>query len=79
MYVDFPDVRGFASALLDRGIADARAHGAGPVVIVADPTDTPKDIYASMGFRPVALKRTWHKVVGLERPDEAGAFGTKLA
>lgn len=55
--------RGHATALLLRGIADCRSRGAGPVVIVADPTDTPKDIYESMGFRPVALKRTYHKVV----------------
>lgn len=54
--------RGHATALLHRGIADSRAHGAGPVVIVADPTDTPKDIYAAMGFRPIAIKRTYHKV-----------------
>lgn len=51
--------RGLATALIHHGIADARAHGAGPIVIVADPTDTPKTMYAAMGFRPVAVKRTW--------------------
>jgi ribosomal protein S18 acetylase RimI-like enzyme len=46
--------RGIATALIHHGVADCRAKGAGPVVIVADPTDTPKNIYARMGFRPVA-------------------------
>ena len=51
--------RGVAMALLHHCIAQARADGAGPVVIVADPDDTPKQIYARMGFRPVAIKRSW--------------------
>jgi GNAT superfamily N-acetyltransferase len=51
--------RGVAMALLHHCIAQARAGGAGPIVIGADPTDTPKEIYARMGFRPVALKRAW--------------------
>jgi len=51
-----PDYRkhGLATALIHHGVADCRAKGSGPVVIVADPTDTPKNIYARMGFRPVA-------------------------
>lgn len=56
--------RGHATALLLRGIADCRSRGAGPVVIVADPSDTPQQIYQSIGFRPLAIKRTYHKVVG---------------
>jgi ribosomal protein S18 acetylase RimI-like enzyme len=55
--------RGLATALIHHAVADARAHGAGPVVIVADPTDTPKQIYARMGFRPVAVKTTYRKEV----------------
>jgi GNAT superfamily N-acetyltransferase len=51
--------RGVATALLHHSIAQARRDGAGPVVIVADPDDTPKEIYARMGFRPVAIKRSW--------------------
>lgn len=51
--------RGLATALIHHGVADARKHGAGPVVIAADPDDTPKEMYAAMGFQPVALKRTW--------------------
>ncbi len=53
--------RGVATALIAHCVTDARAHGAGDVVIVSDPTDTPKHMYAAMGFRPVALKRGWLK------------------
>ena len=51
--------RGVAMALLHHCIAQSRADGAPRVVIAADPTDTPKEIYARMGFRPVAIKRAW--------------------
>lgn len=47
--------RGIAKALIHHCVAEARARGAGPVVIAADPTDTPKHIYAGMGWRPVAV------------------------
>ena len=53
--------RGLATALLHHGVADCRAHGAGPIVIVADPADTPKQIYTALGFRPVAIKRSYRK------------------
>jgi ribosomal protein S18 acetylase RimI-like enzyme len=58
-----PDSRhqGLATALIHHGVADARSRGAGPVVIVAEANDTPKMMYAAMGFRPVALKRTWRR------------------
>lgn len=56
--------RGLATALIHHCVADAREHGAGPVVIVADASDTPKQMYAAMGFRPVAIKRTYLKVFG---------------
>jgi GNAT superfamily N-acetyltransferase len=46
--------RGLATALIHHCVTDARHKGAGPVVIVADPTDTPKSMYAQMGFRPIA-------------------------
>ena len=49
--------RGVATALIAHCVDDARAHGGGPVVIVSDPTDTPKQMYVALGFRPVALKR----------------------
>ena len=53
--------RGLATALIHHCVADCRAHGAGPVVIVCDPDDTPKEMYAAMGFRPIAIKRNWWK------------------
>lgn len=53
--------RGIATALLTHCVDDARAHGANEVVIVASPDDTPKQMYADLGWRPVALKRQWHK------------------
>lgn len=63
--------RGLATALIHRCVQDARERGAGPVVILADPTDTPMRMYAAMGFRPVALKRSWRKDVAPgARPSE---------
>jgi ribosomal protein S18 acetylase RimI-like enzyme len=51
--------RGLATALLHHGIADARAHGAAAITIVADATDTPKQMYARMGFEPIAVLRKY--------------------
>jgi ribosomal protein S18 acetylase RimI-like enzyme len=51
--------RGIATALVHHCVGDARAHGAGPVVLVADPNDTPREMYAAMGFRRLATKRDW--------------------
>lgn len=51
--------RGLATALVHHAVADARAAGAGPVVIVADATDTPKAMYAAMGFRPTGVLRKY--------------------
>ena len=56
--------RGLATALLHQCVADCRAHGAGPVVIAADALDTPKRMYAALGFRPVAISRTYRKELG---------------
>jgi GNAT superfamily N-acetyltransferase len=47
--------RGLATALIHHAVADARRAGGGPIVIIADATDTPKRMYAAMGFRPVAV------------------------
>jgi GNAT superfamily N-acetyltransferase len=47
--------RGLATALIHHAVADARGAGAGPVVIIADTTDTPKTMYAAIGFRPIAV------------------------
>jgi len=51
--------RGLARALIHRAVADARERGAGAVLIGADPTDTPKQAYAALGFRPVCLTWSW--------------------
>jgi GNAT superfamily N-acetyltransferase len=53
--------RGIARALIHHCVADARAKGAGPIAIAADPTDTPKAIYAAMGFRAVAIHSKYMK------------------
>jgi predicted GNAT family acetyltransferase len=53
--------RGLATALIVRCVNDCRERGAGPVLIVADPADTPMRMYAAMGFRPVALTRAWRR------------------
>jgi GNAT superfamily N-acetyltransferase len=54
--------RGLATALIHHAVADCRATGAGPIVIVADATDTPKHMYAAMGFRPVAVVRKYTRM-----------------
>jgi GNAT superfamily N-acetyltransferase len=56
--------RGLATTLIHRCVAACRAEGAGPVIIVADPTDTPKRMYAALGFRPVATMRDYWKQLG---------------
>lgn len=57
---------GIATALIYRCVADARGKGAGPVVIVADATDTPK-------------RHTWHGLHAgrdlLPLPQAAGLAG----
>ena len=53
--------RGIATALVHHCVADVRADGAAPVVVVTDANDTPKDMYVAMGFRPVAVKREYRK------------------
>ena len=55
--------RGLATALIAHCVADARARGAGPVIISADPADTPKHIYAAMGFRPLYVTRSYTKLI----------------
>ena len=53
--------RGLATALIHHCVADSRAQGARSVVITADPADTPKFMYAAMGFEPVALQSAYWK------------------
>jgi len=57
--------RGLATALIHRCVAACRSEGAQSVVIGADPTDTPKQMYAAMGFRPLAIESGyWKRVEG---------------
>ena len=51
--------RGVALAVIHHGVWDARERGAGPVVIGARPEDTPKRLYARLGFRPFCVCRSW--------------------
>lgn len=53
--------RGIATALIAHGVVDARARGAGPVVISADPSDTPMHMYATLGFRPIVVVRHYFR------------------
>lgn len=53
--------RGIATALLSHGVLDARAHGASAVAIVTSADDTPKRMYADLGWRPVAVKREYRR------------------
>ena len=53
--------RGIATALMQRCVADCRDSGAESIAIVCDADDTPKDMYAAMGFQPVAVKRGYTK------------------
>jgi GNAT superfamily N-acetyltransferase len=51
--------RGIATALIAHAVDDARGRGAGPVLIGADPTDTPRTMYAALGFAPVLVLRSY--------------------
>ena len=55
--------RGLATALIHHGVADLRAQGVGPVIISADPDDSPKQMYAALGFRPLVVSREYLKEV----------------
>lgn len=67
--------RGVATALIAACVEDARARGAGPVLIGARPDDTPKQMYAALGFRPLCVKRAYLRVPPGSplRPDSAAA------
>ena len=51
--------QGVARALIQHCVADARARGARDELIGSDPNDTPKQLYAAMGFEPTCLTRGW--------------------
>jgi len=51
--------RGIATALIAHTVDDVRRSGANAVVIGALTDDTPKHMYAAMGFRPVLVTRNY--------------------
>ena len=53
--------RGLATALVHHCVVDSRARGAGPVALETDPADTPKHMYAAMGFRPLSVSYEYLK------------------
>jgi len=53
--------RGIGTALIAACVDDARARGAGPILIGARPNDTPKHMYAALGFRPLCIQRSYTK------------------
>lgn len=55
--------RGIATALIAHCVADARARGAREVIIGSDPNDTPRHIYAAMGFRPMMVTANYVRMV----------------
>lgn len=60
--------RGIARALVAHAVTDARARGAGPVLIgpQAGGYDVPRRFYAALGFRPLCVTRAY-----LRRPPPA--------
>jgi GNAT superfamily N-acetyltransferase len=53
--------RGVATALIVHCVRDARARGAGPVLIGALLNDTPMHMYVAMGFRPFCVAHRGRK------------------
>jgi GNAT superfamily N-acetyltransferase len=51
--------RGIATALIHHAVSQARADGAGPVVICSNLAQTPKTMYAAMGWRPIVVGRQY--------------------
>ncbi|HVM96000.1 MAG TPA: GNAT family N-acetyltransferase [Candidatus Acidoferrales bacterium] len=54
--------RGVATAMITHGVAQVRASGAGPVIIGPRAYDTPKQMYAAMGFEPFVVTRQFLRV-----------------
>jgi len=54
--------RGIARALIHHCVADARLRGADAVLIGAEVDDSPKAIYAAMGFAPTCLTQDWRRL-----------------
>jgi GNAT superfamily N-acetyltransferase len=56
-------LRGVATALVHHTARIARSKGARIVFLPADASDTPKEMYWRMGFRPVFVARGYHREV----------------
>jgi GNAT superfamily N-acetyltransferase len=52
-------LQGVATRLLAHCVGEARKRGARTVFLTARAADTPKHMYAKMGFRPVAITQNW--------------------
>lgn len=62
-------LRGLATALVARCDAEARSRGATVTFLPALVNDTPKRMYARMGFRPLAVVRSyWRRVTETPKP-----------
>lgn len=61
--------RGHARMLVEAAVADAWDRGAELVFLVADDDDWPKELYAGIGFAPIALHHSFH----LDSPEPATA------
>ena len=55
--------RGLATALIHHAVDDCRRFDVDGIAIIADLTDTPKTMYAAMGFRPIAVMRKYTRHV----------------
>lgn len=55
--------RGLMSAFIAEAVRRLRAAGCGAVFLDAHAHDTPKHLYARLGFAPVAVTRTWARQV----------------
>lgn len=52
-------LRGIATMLVAHCVCEARQRGAQAVFLTARAADTPKQMYAKLGFRPVAITQHW--------------------
>jgi len=55
--------RGIATALLRACVSLARQRGAGAVVIVMDPSNTARELYAGLGWEPIAVCRQYSEKI----------------
>ena len=60
-----------------KAVEDARARGADLVLIGARPADSPRHIYASMGFRPLCVTRSYLKTLGAGGRTSEGAIESR--